>query len=98
MWVDRADFPGIMVAQEMVERSQPVIHVPVADGEHDGKAFAGMRVIEFEAARLRQGGQGWSGQRCDRPGNDQPGRVAEEDPPRVLVGFQHDRLVRLLKA
>jgi len=51
--VDLADFAGVMVAQETVQRAQPVGNIVAPDGEDDRNPLAGMRVIEIQTARIR---------------------------------------------
>ncbi|MGB8300184.1 MAG: hypothetical protein WCE67_03985, partial [Azonexus sp.] len=61
--VDLADLALVMVAQEAVYDVQCVGNIVAADGEDNRDPFAGMGVIEFQAARVGQGGEGGSGER-----------------------------------
>jgi hypothetical protein len=76
-----------MVAQEEVEALQRLGDIALADGVDHRQPFAGMRMIERELARVRQGRQCGPGHRQECSGEDQAGGVTEKKSAREFCGF-----------
>ena len=76
--VDLADFAGIMVTQEAIQRAQPVGDIVTPDSEDDRNPLAGMGVIEIQAACIGQRGQRGFRERQNDARHCQLGRVTEK--------------------